>query len=459
MARLRHWLALWFGFELPVGRRTYFTHGAALMALKYSVDFLLVAYTMHRVWNPLAYLGPVFSLRPGVSDAPSPLLVALLVWALPFMWIGVSMTMRRALDAGRSPWLCLLFLCPLVNYFVMLWLSLAPTVPATQSPMDAPSASAEGRIQAALRGLGASLLASAAVVLVSIAFLGSYGVTLFVLTPFVLGAITAWMFNREHVRTMKETIGVSLLALVLGCGAIVLFALEGVMCVAMALPILVVVVIAGAMTGRAIALRRGQAPAAAAFVLFLTPALPLTELPRSEPPLRELCTSVIVNAPPERVWRHVVTFSELDEPPRWFFRLGIAYPRRATITGTGVGAVRRCEFSTGPFVEPITAWEAPTRLAFDVASQPPPLTEWSPYANLAPPHLSRSFRSRRGEFRLVALPGGRTRLEGRTWYALDMQPYGYWALWSDGIVHAIHSRVLAHVKSLVEHDAEPAAAR
>jgi len=155
------------------------------------------------------------------------------------------------------------------------------------------------------------------------------------------------------------------------------------------------------------------------------------------------------------VWRHVVSFGDLEEPPRWFFRLGIAYPRRATITGTGVGAVRRCEFSTGAFVEPITAWDAPSRLAFDVASQPPPMTEWSPYANLAPPHLSKSFRSRRGEFRLIGLPGGRTRLEGRTWYALDMQPLAYWTLWSDGIVHAIHARVLAHVRSLAEEDGGP----
>jgi hypothetical protein len=52
----------------------------------------------------------------------------------------------------------------------------------------------------------------------------------------------------------------------------------------------------------------------------------------------------------------------------------------------------------------------------------------------------------------VPLPRGRTRLEGRTWYTLDMEPHGYWTLWSDGIVHAIHARVLAHVKALAESD-------
>jgi hypothetical protein len=113
--------------------------------------------------------------------------------------------------------------------------------------------------------------------------------------------------------------------------------------------------------------------------------------------------------------------------------------------GATVGAMRRCEFSTGAFFEPITAWEPPARLAFDVRAQPLPMEEWSFYAKLRPPHLERSFRSLRGEFRLVALPGGRTRLEGRTWYALELAPAPYWRAWCDWIVHRIHARVLAHI--------------
>lgn len=154
--------------------------------------------------------------------------------------------------------------------------------------------------------------------------------------------------------------------------------------------------------------------------------------------------------PPKTYGPHLARFSELPEPSQWAFRLGIAHPLRARIEGTGVGAVRYCEFSTGPFVEPITRWEAPTRLSFDVRSQPPPMTELSPYQSLHPPHLDGYFRSVRGEFRLVALPGGKTRLEGSTWYELDILPVRYWALWSDGLIHAIHGRVLDHIKTLAE---------
>jgi hypothetical protein len=146
------------------------------------------------------------------------------------------------------------------------------------------------------------------------------------------------------------------------------------------------------------------------------------------------------------VWPHVLGFSDLPEVPSWFFRLGIAYPVRARIEGAGPGAIRRCEFSTGAFVEPITVWDPPRRLAFDVISQPPPMHEWSPYQELHPPHLDSTMRSRRGEFRLVALPGGRTRLEGSTWYELDLAPQAYWSIWSDLIVHRIHRRVLEHIR-------------
>jgi hypothetical protein len=123
---------------------------------------------------------------------------------------------------------------------------------------------------------------------------------------------------------------------------------------------------------------------------------------------------------------------------------------RAHIEGTGVGAVRHCEFSTGPFVEPITRWEPPSRLSFDVASQPRPMHEWSPYQHVNAPHLVDNMRSKRDEFRLVALPNGRTRLEGSTWYEIEMFPQLYWSQWSDLLVHRIHQRVLDHIKDLSE---------
>jgi hypothetical protein len=115
--------------------------------------------------------------------------------------------------------------------------------------------------------------------------------------------------------------------------------------------------------------------------------------------------------------------------------------------------VRYCVFPRGAFVEPITRWDPGATLAFDVTASPPPMTEWSPYRNVHPPHLDGFLRARRGEFRLVALDGGRTRLEGRTWYEIEMGPEAYWQLWSDSMIHRIHMRVLEQIKREAEGSA------
>lgn len=60
------------------------------------------------------------------------------------------------------------------------------------------------------------------------------------------------------------------------------------------------------------------------------------------------------------------------------------------------------------------------------------------------------FQTSRGEFKLVRLPGGRTRLEGRTWYSLAMQPQLYWTPIADAILDRIHGRVLEHIKTEAE---------
>ena len=60
--------------------------------------------------------------------------------------------------------------------------------------------------------------------------------------------------------------------------------------------------------------------------------------------------------------------------------------------------------------------------------------------------------SERGQFRLVRLPSGHTLLEGTTWYHHGMWPVAYWQVWSDYIIHAIHLRVLKHIKESAEAD-------
>lgn len=440
----------WFSFSGRVDRRTYLTTGVGLMLFKYAVDAAAVWLATGTLWTPLDYLLPVWSLRAQRLGTQHLWLQWLLVaWALPFLWIGVSMTMRRAVDAGRTPWLSLVFFLPVVNYVTMLVLAALPSAPRPRGAGTSGPA-VDLRLVAALKSIAAGLAVALPTILISVLVLERYTTSLFLGTPFSLGAITAYMYNRSGPRSLGQTLEVVLLALLFLSGAVILFALEGFVCLAMAFPVAAVVAGFGAILGRAIARTSPDNGLEAGGMTLLVPLLGLLGVPASPGVPREVVTVIEIAAPPERVWPHVVAFAELPEPDEWLFRTGLAYPVRARIDGAGVGAVRHCEFSTGAFVEPITVWDAPRRLGFDVVAQPVPLQEWSPYRTVYAAHLDAGFRARRGEFRLIALPGGRTRLEGSTWYDLELHPRPYWSLYADAVVHAIHRRVLRHVASLSE---------
>jgi hypothetical protein len=279
--------------------------------------------------------------------------------------------------------------------------------------------------------------------------LGAYGTVLFFVTPFTMGAVSGTIYNADHPRSVGATLGLALLGTVLTGFVVLLFAIEGVLCLAMAFPIAAALAMVGALLAWAIS-SSARATRSPASMLALLPALAFGEARLAEPTLRHVTTSIEIAAPPAKVWPNVVGFSELPAPPSLVHRLGIAYPMRARIDGSGVGAVRRCEFSTGAFVEPITVWDEPRRLAFDVTSQPPSMTEWSPYQSVKAPHLEGYMVSKAGEFRLEELPGGRTRLVGTTHYTMAIYPELYWVVYGEILLHGIHTRVLEHIKSLSE---------
>ncbi len=443
------WLRLWFGFSDPVGRGTYLRHGLGLTAFKYGIDALLVWRFAGIVWTPLNYLSPLLTTRQALlRGAPAWLLPLMAVIALPFLWIGVSMTMRRAVDAGASPWVALLFFVPGLNLVLMLALCLPPSRPRGISTTE--RATADDRFKSAMLGVAASLAITFASIAVAVYLRRRYSAGLFLGVPFTIGYISSYIYNYRADRAPGQSITLALASVTIAAGAMVVFALEGLICIGMALPLAWIVAWPGAVLGRIMARRATAAPTGAGMALLVPLFLGIE--PHRAPPMHEVVTVVEIAAPPDIVWRHVVTFPDLPPPTEVLFRAGVAAPLRARIEGHGVGAVRYCDFTTGSFVEPITAWDENRLLAFDIIAQAPPMTEWSPYRDVNPPHLDGYFRATHGEFRLTPLPGGRTRLEGRTAYVVDMFPQRYWTLPAGRIVAAIHERVLRHIAALAEEE-------
>ncbi len=451
-------LARFFSPRGTIDRLPYLLLGLVLVGAKLAIDATLCRLVFHRPWQIADYLWPQFSLLRLTGNGPLFFVLTMLTIAAPFAWVGVCLTTQR-LRAVRAPiWLVILFFVPFLKFLLFALLALLPSRPTPSPRAPVGSALAAPSVD----WMPESPLGSAVLAIIISGFVGSFFAALsiywqqeylnglFVGLPFALGFLSALLYEARCPRRLSQSIGVAVLAIFLVGLLIIAVAIEGLVCVAMAAPLALCEAVVGAVVAHAFyeAMRHRRSQSFLSVVALLSL---LMWRERSAPlPLHSVTSEVVVNLPPERVWPHVIGFSTIPPPRDWIFRAGIAYPIRAEIEGRGVGATRHCVFSTGAFIEPITTWEEPTRLAFSVSAQPAPLRELSPYQGLRSAHLDGYFKSERGEFRLLALPGGRTLLRGTTWYSDRIEPQIYWGLWSDRLIHRIHERVLDHIRREAE---------
>ncbi len=287
--------------------------------------------------------------------------------------------------------------------------------------------------------------------LISIYFMGEYGWTVFVLIPLLIGFLPPYLIGFFEEISAKDAYKLSFSTLGIALLCLLVFALEGMICIVMALPILALLTWFGAFisvqTNKNI---KNNIPLIVVGITLLS-ASSMSFDSLNSPSLIPVKTIIIVNAPMHEVWENVVTFNKIEEPNDWIFNTGISYPTDATIKGSGVGAIRYCNFTTGSFVEPITTWDEPNLLQFDVAKQPTPMNEFNPFWDIHPPHLDGYFQSQKGQFKLTSIDDSTTSLEGTTWYKVDITPEFYWKAWSDFIIHRIHVRVLTHIKNESEN--------
>lgn len=446
-----------------LGRGPYLFWAVALFAVKFVLDWAVSEAIFGRSWNVFDYFRTQGSIGNAFRDNHDRVHYAsLLLLSLPFLWAGVVLTLRRLRSARLPEYLVLLFFIPIIKLFLFGLLGVLPEAKADVEPTDEVDGIKTflGRLiprhpaGSAAAGIFASLAYTALAVWLGTKVLRNYGWTLFVGLPFWLGFSSVFVFGYHRPQSLRACLQVAALAMVLAGAAMLLTAFEGLICLIMAAPIAILMSLAGGAVAyrlQASGLWRYQTGGLLGVLILAIPSVMQFEhFAQGTAPTLQVRSAVVVNAPPEQVWRHVVSFADLPPPNEWLFRAGIAYPIRAEIRGRGVGAVRHCTFSTGSFVEPIEYWDEPRRLSFAVTANPEPMQEWTPYRHVHPPHLDGFLISKQGEFRLIRLPNGNTQLEGTTWYQHHLWPVWYWQAWSDYIIHKIHLRVLRHVKALAE---------
>jgi len=235
---------------------------------------------------------------------------------------------------------------------------------------------------------------------------------LFCLLPFIITILAAFLRARSHrfvgikdpgyysgatlgALQQRKTIFwdcyiAAFLSLFMTGVLILIFALDGIICLVMAAPLAFVIAIPGALVGLRLARFQHHRNAAKALLLLIAsfPLLMAAEYRvKPEAPIHSITTTIKVNAPIQNVWKLINAYPAITAEPEWFFRCGIGCPMAVRLEGQGVGSTRYCDFTTGTFVEPITHWEEPTLLAFDVSHSPPPMKELSIYSDLQPAHL------------------------------------------------------------------------
>lgn len=264
----------------------------------------------------------------------------------------------------------------------------------------------------------------------------SLGVTMFLFLPAATGFVT--VLSVRYWRAVAISL---LIAMILCLAGLVFTGLEGIVCVAMASPILMV----GAMLGAGIgALVKQQFPTDRTYSMAIAPILAGMSVfgagkieDSLEPAFRaEIVEStVIIGASPQVVWDAIVEFDGVQGPKPLLLRMGLPIPQSCSIRGSGVGSERVCRFNSGFIRERVTQWDEPHRLELDVETVQLPGRHWLGF--------------QRATYTLNRRDDGATRVRRTTTVTSTLRPAFYWRFFERLGTETEHDYILNSLKTKV----------
>jgi uncharacterized membrane protein YhaH (DUF805 family) len=451
-----------FSFKGRIGPLAYAAASFAILFSQYVAAFVaakVVGVPLTPDWELL-----ITPLRSAVVVARASnlvLLLALAYWLIA-SWALAALAFRRAADANIAEWIATFVIAPIVQIPAILILCALPSrarVPAATA--ETPVSATSGReftlnpsdwaaaAQAVVAGMGLTLASVAAGALI----FGAYGFGMFVVSPFVIGAMAGYLANRRVDIGPLRTALVIIVAAGFGGIALVVAALEGIVCIILASPLGGIVALVGGMLGREVALYSRRSGRQTFSSLALLPLVFAFENVVSATTAFDTRETILVDAPPAAVWNAIVHMAPLDAPRPLPFRLGLAYPLGGRIVGEGVGAVRLGEFSTGTAVERVTEWVPARKLAFVVVDDVPAMRELSPYRDVHTPHVVGYFTTTSTSFELLPQANGQTEIVELASHTLKLDPIFYWLPLARWVIHENNTRVLQHIRRQSERAA------
>lgn len=428
-----------------IDRGVYLGWGILLTVLKYNLDrAVLHIHKGPGLWHPWSYWipGDVFGV---LSTSPERNRAAgfLVLVALPFVYTGVVLTLRRLRAIGWPLGWVLLFFVPIVN---LLFFSVLAVLP---SKLPTPAATPElarrifiarlvpeGRLGSAVAAILLTALLGLGMVWFFTGRLNSYGWGIFLGVPFFLGLFSTLVYTVHGPRSIAECSAVASLTVSLLSVLLLALAIEGVVCVLMAAPIALILAHVGVLVGRLIVGVRtaGRDTTALLWLLVvLTPSLLAAEASHAPgPEIHSVADEVVLDVPPGEAWNAIKAIDSLTVSKPFLLRIGLPVPVRCTLEREEVGALRTCHFEKGVIEERVLEWDPPRRMRMVIVRSTVPGRHWL------------GFREAIYELRDE---GGQTRLRRTTTYTSTLEPRVYWGALEALGIRSMHAYVLEDLRA------------
>jgi len=260
------------------------------------------------------------------------------------------------------------------------------------------------------------------------------GLTMFLFLPAATGFVTVLT-----VRYWKAVAISLLIAMTLCLVGLVFTGLEGIVCVVMATPILLVGAILGAAVGTVV--KQGF-PIDGNYSMAVIPVLAGVSVlgagkieNRLDSGWRTeiIESTIIVEAAPEEVWNAIIDFGDVDGSKPLLMRMGLPIPQSCSISGFGVGSERTCRFSSGFIRERVTEWNPPYRLELAVEEVQLPGRHWLDF--------------QRATYTLERRGADNTKVTRTTTVSSTLRPAIYWRFFERLGTQTVHDYVLNSLKT------------
>lgn len=231
------------------------------------------------------------------------------------------------------------------------------------------------------------------------------------------------------------------------------FALEGTICIVMALPILLGAGGAGGLIGLAVQkIRKRRASKSLLFTFAILPyiAAPIETRTAPETDYHIVTNTIEMSCSPEAVWNEVKSVPRIeDHEIPWTFAhlIGLPKPREALLSDEKNGAIRVATFDGGlQFRETVTIWEPGKAISFNIHALPAPPEVLDEHVSVGGPY----FDVLQGGYEIEKLGENQIKVKLSSKHRLSTTFNWYASFWTKWVMKDLQYAILTVIKNRCE---------